>query len=264
MKAVNIIKYPGSKSRIAQWICSFMPKHKVYLEPFFGGGAVFFAKDSAAIETINDIDEDVINFFQVLRDYPDELTRQLAFTPYHRKEYDNAYSPAFTPIERARRFAIKCCMGFGCGNLYHNGFRRSVKSNGPDPAGIWNDLPKRLMSVVERLKRAQIECGPALPLIQKYDTPDALIYLDPPYYQGIRKPYLYKYEMSNRDHEEMIEIVKELKYAKVILSGYECELYNNQLKDWYVERTVNQVECGLKRQECLWMNFKPETLLYEN
>lgn len=73
----TILKYPGAKNRIADWIVSFIPEHKVYLEPFFGGGAVFFHKQKSRIETINDLDNNVYTFFKVLRDKPEELIWRL-------------------------------------------------------------------------------------------------------------------------------------------------------------------------------------------
>ncbi|MBF1117067.1 MAG: DNA adenine methylase, partial [Solobacterium sp.] len=80
-----VIKYPGAKNRIADWICSFIPEHKVYLEPFFGGGAIFFnKKQKAHIETINDLNDDVFNFFKTLRDDSESLIRAIELTAYSR------------------------------------------------------------------------------------------------------------------------------------------------------------------------------------
>lgn len=79
-----VIKYPGAKNRIADWICSFIPPHEVYLEPFFGGGAIFFNKQKAHIETINDLNGDVFNFFKTLRDNPDRLIEAIELTAYSR------------------------------------------------------------------------------------------------------------------------------------------------------------------------------------
>ena len=87
----NVLKYPGSKTRIAKWITEFIPEHDVYLEPFFGGGAIFFNKKPARIETINDLSEEVYNYFKVLREKPDELIHLLSLTPYGRKEYDTCF-----------------------------------------------------------------------------------------------------------------------------------------------------------------------------
>lgn len=122
----NVLKYPGSKNKIADWICSVIPPHEVYLEPFFGGGAVFFNKKPARIETINDLSGEVVNYFKVLRDNVDELIRLIELTPYAREEYNRAFNSADNDIERARRFAVRCCQGFGCSNRYKNGFRSGI------------------------------------------------------------------------------------------------------------------------------------------
>ena len=113
-----VIKYPGAKNRIADWICSFIPPHEVYLEPFFGGGAIFFNKQKAHIETINDLNGDVFNFFKTLRDNPDRLIEAIELTAYSRDEYEYAWSnpEGIDNVERARRFAIKCFMSIGAGN----------------------------------------------------------------------------------------------------------------------------------------------------
>lgn len=85
-----IIKYPGSKWRMAEWIVSLMPEHKSYLEPFFGSGAVFFCKSPSRIETVNDLDGEIVNLFRVVRDHPEALERAVALTPFSRGEYEGA------------------------------------------------------------------------------------------------------------------------------------------------------------------------------
>lgn len=106
MKAV--LKYPGAKNRIANWICSYIPEHSVYLEPYAGSLAVLFNKPRSHIETINDIDCEVTNYFKVLRDSPEELRKLIELTPYSREEYRRSYEEADDSIEKARRFCIKC------------------------------------------------------------------------------------------------------------------------------------------------------------
>ena len=103
MKA--ILKYPGAKNRIADWICSYIPQHDVYLEPFAGSLAVFFNKERCHIETVNDVDDEIVNFFMVLRDYPELLKRIIIMTPYSRSEYKRAFRKADNEIERHVDFA---------------------------------------------------------------------------------------------------------------------------------------------------------------
>ena len=162
MKA--LLKYPGAKNRLASWIVSHIPQHKVYCEPFLGSGAVFLNKEPAYNEILNDLDDDIYNFFKVVRENPKELCRLIEATPYSRTEYTTAYVESeeeALSIERARRFAVKCWQGFGCGNKYKNGYRRGIGVTSPNPAKAWAKLPDTIQLAAERLKNAQIEIGRA-------------------------------------------------------------------------------------------------------
>lgn len=154
-----VLKYPGAKNRLAEWIISFIPEHRVYLELFFGSGAVFFNKDPAKIETLNDLDGEVYNLFKVIRDRTEEFTKSLEMTPYSREEYENAYKKvsAETELERARKFMVRCWLGMGSSNVYKNGFRSSQQGNSPKTTKHWGELPDRVLLAAERLKHAQIE-----------------------------------------------------------------------------------------------------------
>ncbi|MHC1722525.1 MAG: DNA adenine methylase [Aminipila sp.] len=240
----TVLKYPGAKNRIAPWICSYIPEHKVYLEPYFGSGAVFFNKEPCHIETINDLNSDVYNFFKVLREHGDVLAEQIKLTPYCRDEYEKAYqTEENSQIEKARRFVIKCWQGFGCSNLYKNGFRSGQQSNSPDCAKAWNQIPERLIEAAQRLKDAQIENLPALELIDRYNTADVFIYCDPPYLHETRKNYLYKHEMMDSDHEALL-IALINHPGKVLISGYENDMYNIYLSGWNKAYMPTRVEGG--------------------
>lgn len=252
-----VLKYPGAKNRIAPWICEYIPKHNVYLEPFAGSLAVLFNKPRSHIETVNDLHGEVVNFFKVLRDNPEELMNLIELTPYSREEYDLSYQESDDDIERARRFCVRCWQGFGCANLYHNGFKSGQQSNSPNPARSWAELPKTMFQASERLKGVQIENLPAIELIRRYNTEDVFIYADPPYLHETRKKYLYKYEMGNDAHVELLEVL--IKHpGKVLLSGYDNDLYNSILKGWRKVHKNTLAECGIKRTETLWMNYDME------
>lgn len=253
MKAV--LKYPGAKHRMAKWICSYMPKHNVYLEPFAGSLAVFFEKERSHIETVNDLDGEIVNFFRVIREFPEQLEKKIALTPYSREEYENAFIPADDNVERARRFCTRCWMGIGCSNLYKNGFKSGQQSKSPNPAAAWNFLPETIKLAAVRLKSVQIEQMPALELLLRYDTEDVFIYLDPPYLYDVRKKYLYKYEMSDEEHEKLILTVIGHK-GKIMISGYDNEMYNSYLKGWNKVCKETIAESGAKRVEVLWMNYQ--------
>lgn len=258
----SVLKYPGSKGKIVKWLCSLIPEHDVYLEPFFGSGTVFFNKQKARIETINDLDGNVVNYFKVIRDHPQELMDALSLTPFARDEYEAAYllNNLDDDVEKARKFAVKCWMGFGCGNLYKNGFRSTQQGNGPRTTHVWSLLPDIIRMSADRLLDAQIENLPAVELIKRYDTPDVFIYADPPYLGTLRKPYLYPHDM--RTEEEHIELLTALKAhpGKVLLSGFDNGLYDSYLEGWHKETRASQAEKGVRRIECVWMNYElPET-----
>ena len=253
-----ILKYPGAKNRIADWIIKYIPKHKLYCEPFFGSGAVFFNKKPSYLEIINDLDDEVVNFFKVLRDDGDKLANLISLTPYSREEYKRAYIlEDISDIERARRFAVKCWQGFGCGNRYKNGYRRGIKDTSPNPASSWHRLPENLIFAMERLKNAQIEKKDAIELIGDIHGEDAFIYIDPPYLPDTRKKYLYNHEMDEEGHIRLLEAIKN-KDCKVMISGYDNELYNEYLKDWNKAVKGTTAEMGIKRTEVIWFNYSLE------
>ena len=196
-----------------------MPEHEVYLEPYFGSGAVFFSKTPVKIETLNDINGDIYNYFRVIRENAAALAKQIEMTPYSREEYEKCFkeiSDDDDPIEQARKFAVRCWFGFG---------------SSPQTTKQWNVLPDRILRSAERLKNAQIEQLDAIELIRRYDTPDVFIYLDPPYLPGIRKSHLYKQEMTEEQHVELLKEIKEHP-ARIMISGYENDLYNSMLSGW--------------------------------
>lgn len=252
-----VLKYPGAKNRIAKRICEYIPEHNVYLEPYAGSLAVFFNKRASKIETLNDLDGDIVNYFRVIRDKLEEFKRAIEMTPFAREEYANAYiySNSDSDIERARKFAVKCWMGFGCGNLYRNGFKSGQQSNSPNPASAWDALPITLAEASKRLKNAQIENLPALELLSRYDTEDVFVYLDPPYLPDTRKKYLYKYEMNKGEHIELLEVIKNHP-GKILISGYDNDLYNQMLPEWNKASINTLVEGGVHRKETLWMNYE--------
>lgn len=251
----SILKYPGAKNRIASWIIDYMPKHDTYLEPFAGSLAVLLNKPRCRIETVNDMDSSIVNFFKVLRDRGSELEEKIRMTPYSREEYIMAYQEANDELENARRWAVRCWMGFGCGNLYRNGFKTGQQRKSPNPATAWASLPETLELAIDRLRGVQIENLPATELIKRYDTSDVFIYADPPYLKETRKNYLYKHEMSNIDHEELLNMLVNHP-GKVMISGYESDLYNETLCGWNKAYNDTLAECGLKRKEVLWMNYE--------
>ena len=151
-----VLRYHGGKWILAPWIISHFPQHKIYVEPFGGGGSVLLRKERSVCEVYNDLDEDVVNLFRVLRDSAKALAlcHLLSLTPFGRLDFRAAYELCDDPIERARRMVVRSFQGFGSGSCnrdYSAGFRAASKQTGrPHPAD-WANIPECLWLVTERL-----------------------------------------------------------------------------------------------------------------
>lgn len=262
-----VIRYPGAKWRIAQWVIEHFPEHRTYLEPYFGSGAVLFNKPRSLIETVNDLDGDVVNFFRWIRDDPEKLSHEIYFTPYAREEFDRAFNEQNTEtnsFQRAVNFCIRLTMGYG---FRTNGNRVGWKCDihgreAAYSARDWCRKPELIMQAAERLRGVQIENLPAVELIEKHNFPNVLIYADPPYLLQTRSGKQYKKEMTDDDHEEMLTALKKHK-GPVVISGYESELYNEKLSGWHTEKISNQTQSNRQKEEVIWMNFEPDITFFE-
>lgn len=189
----NVLKYPGSKWRIAPQLIKMIPDHHSYLEPYFGSGAMLFNKLPSDIETINDLDSDVVNLFRCIQKDPERLVWLVMTTPFSREVYDGQFEkPEGTEctdaFERAVRFLIKCWQGHGFRtNGYKVGWKNDVQGRERAYAlRNWYRLPEWILDIVERLRMVQIEHRPALELIKKFDYKNVFMYLDPPYLLNTR------------------------------------------------------------------------------
>ncbi len=260
-----ILKYPGAKWRIAGWIIENMPTHHSYIEPFFGSGAVFFNKTPSNIETINDLDGEVVNFFEVVRDMPKKLAAKIHMTPYARAVYENVYKELCnynqSKLDKALKFCIKINMSHGYRCNAKNGWKNDVQGRERSYAvQVWNKLPEIIVQAAERLKEAQIEQRPAIEVIRRFNNPKCLIYCDPPYLLSTRRGKQYNVEMSDREHEELLHALLVSK-SKVIISGYESDLYNDTLKNWRKKTGFSLTQSMRKAKEVIWMNYDCEKQL---
>ncbi len=258
MKA--IAKYPGSKWSLADWITGFFPEHHSYLEAFFGSGAVLFNKQRSGIETVNDLDGNVVNLFECIREDPEKLARYIYYTPYAREVYEKAFNGVVSgdKFERALNFYIRLNMGRGFRtNGEKVGWRNDVQGRERSYASQdWCNLPEKIMQAAERLRCVQIENRPALELIPRFNYKNVLIYCDPPYMLGTRHGKQYRCEMDDKDHEALLDVLLKHKgYA--VISGYDTELYNSMLAGWKKAETISRTQSGTKKKEILWMNYEP-------
>lgn len=257
----TLLNYPGAKWGMAKEIVAMMPPHKSYLEPFFGSGAVLFNKPPSRIETVNDIDDDIVNFFAVLREQPDELARLISMTPYARTVFDAAHeNHGNTPLDKAYHFAIRSKMGHGFKTYQKTGFKIDIANrNRAYAVSCWNRMPKDLLEAAARLKDVQIEHKPAVDVIRKFNRDNVLIYADPPYLLNTRGGKQYRHEMDEQDHIELLSALNDHK-GPVILSGYPSEMYDRELRGWgrICRKSYNQN--ADQRMEVLWCNFELPTL----
>ena len=263
MKAV--FRYPGSKWSIADWIVSHFPEgyeKMVYLEPFAGSLAVFFTKNPGAVETVNDLNSEIVNFFQILRDRPEELKRVISLTPYSREEYDNAFLPGEDPLEKARRFLVKTNQAIGAKMGSKCGWRNHKQLKIGGTACKWAGVVDTIDAASARLlgnttHLVQIENMDAIRLIRRYNSPDALMYIDPPYVRSTRKSgRLYTHEMDDTQHKQLLDAILESK-AKIIISGYDCDMYNEALSGWNKDQTMLQTTSAEMSTETIWYNYEP-------
>lgn len=241
---------------MAREIVDLMPAHRSYLEPFFGSGAVLFNKPPSAIETVNDIDGDITNFFKVLRESPEELAEAISLTPYSREVFDDAHeNRGDDDFDRAYRFAIRSKMGHGFKTYQKTGFKIDVYARERSYCvDCWNRMPEQLLTAAIRLKGVQIENKPALELIKKFNHDNVLIYADPPYLLNTRGGKQYRHEMYEQDHIELLESLIQHK-GTVILSGYPFEMYDRVLCGWHRIERKSYNQNSDRRTEVLWCNF---------
>ncbi len=256
-----VIKYPGAKWSLADWIIEHFPPHHSYLEPFFGSGAVLFTKPRSNIETVNDLDGDVVNLFEWIRKDPEKLADAIYWTPYARDVYDRAWEAQYTEtdsFQRAVDFYARMMMGHGFKTTGEKvGWKNDVHGReAAYAANGWCKVPGIIRTAAERLRGVQIENRPALDLISRFNFPNVLIYADPPYLLSTRHGKQYRHEMTDADHQDLLDALKAHK-GPVLLSGYPSELYEKELQGWYRETTKTTDQLSRRRQEVLWMNFEP-------
>jgi DNA adenine methylase len=257
--------YFGGKTRLADRIVPLLPAHQHYVEPFAGSLAVLLAKPRSPMETVNDLDQDLMTFWRVLRDQPDELQLRMALTPHSRAEHRRAYDlDVEDDVEVARRVWVLLSQGRG-NTLRNTGWR--FYSN---PAGSNLGMPgylqayeKRVPDCAERLAGVSLECRNALELIADYGKhPSVLLYCDPPYLGSTRSAN-YRHEMTGDDqHRELAAALASCRSA-VVLSGYHSPLYDDLYDGWHRAElkawTGNGIRNGATktdgdRVEVLWSN----------
>lgn len=273
-----VLRWHGGKWKLAPWIISHFPEHRIYVEPFGGAGSVLMRKDRVYAEIYNDMDDVVVNLFKVLRDpaKADRLIDMLRLTPFARQEFNEALEAAEDDVERARHLVVRSFMGFGS-NAHSSSpvadktaFKtytrprdqyRSSNRSGTTPAHDWANYPDSLARTVDRLRGVIIEKRDAADVMRQHDGPATLHYVDPPYLPETRSPAnkydlkhrMYRHELTPDDHLKLLAFLPSLQ-GMVVLSGYPHAMYDNALPKWQrVERDA-LADGARKRTEVLWIN----------
>jgi DNA adenine methylase len=255
------LKYYGGKFRLSEWIIRHFPAHESYVEPFGGGASVLLRKPPSALETYNDADGDVVNFFEALRELPEELLRQIFLTPWARDEFVTCLQGCSARIERARRLYFRLWMSrHGGTTAIPSNWRRNKNKRSP-ATDVRMDL---LRSVAERLRRVQIENRDALQLIAEMDAPETLFYVDPPYPAATRTDKKrYAVELNtDEQHRQLADILRQVS-GFVVLSGYISELYVElfELRGWKRVDKLTNANGGTRRVESLWLSPRTASAL---
>ncbi|HAS6095343.1 TPA: DNA adenine methylase [Vibrio vulnificus] len=264
MKGIKhpVVRYHGSKFRLAKWVISHFPEHKCYVEPFGGSAGVLIQKPKSYAEVYNDLDDDVVNLFKVLRcqEQNQKLRELCALTPYSRREFEQAFYQCDEPIEKARRMVVRATMGFGSASatMGTSGFRTDTKRQYATAMHLWSRYPENLASVCERLQSVLIEHKPAIEVMQKHDGVQTLHYCDPPYLHDKRVSgnRYYQHEMTDSEHEELLKSILKLE-GMAIISGYDSDLYNDYLASFQKVTKKSRISAGRGtgiRTECLWIS----------
>ncbi|MFB9994102.1 DNA adenine methylase [Deinococcus oregonensis] len=254
-----VLRHPGAKWRIAEWICGHLPEHDVYVEPFFGSGAVFFHKEPARVEIINDLDSNVITAFRVIREQSAALAQLLALSPWSEGEYRAAFRALqqddLTDLERTRCLIVCTWQQMGRKPVSQRSSWRFREVMGQSPITSWHKLPDRVQVAVERLAHAQISEMPALKLLDQVNGPEVLIYADPPYLRELRSgTRMYDHEMQGREqHAELLDALR-AHPGPVVLSAYANAWYSEQLPGWQKVATSARTQTNAQRAETLWIN----------
>jgi DNA adenine methylase len=220
---IGPLPYIGGKRRLAKRLIALIPEHRTYVEPFAGGAQVFFHKPRSAVEVLNDVDDEIVNFLRVVQRHPHELARWLRWQPASRRLFEWYQAPppsSLTDIERAARF-LYLQKNAWSGRVHRQNFHYSVAHTANySPAR----LPARLIAAATRLDQVQIEHAPYEAVLRRYDADSSFFMCDPPYV-GVN---LYHYNFSDQQFIELAAQLATLK-GKFLLSVNDCP----QAREWF-------------------------------
>jgi DNA adenine methylase len=259
-------KWVGGKSRLRKQIIDILPPHTCYVEPFAGAAWVLFGKTPSPVEILNDIDQELVNFFRVVKEKPELLIKSFELELVARVEFEKLAEldpKQLTDVDRAHRFYYLIMAGWG-GELNYPRFQTSITDGGHGNRliGALKTLRSRIEPVHKRLSTVIVENLDWKDCIDRYDRPGAVMYIDPPY-PGNKCNYAHN--MRNwEDHEKLVKRLGEAE-CKWILSSYDNEEVRKLFGQFYIMpvqsfsgmRVEKNNTKRVQNNEALISNFQP-------
>lgn len=256
------ITYYGGKQTLLKYLLPLIPAHRLYCEPFFGGGAVFFAKPKSEVEVINDINGEIVNFFKVLKSNFPELQKEIRATLHSRELYKKAmvvyaHPDLFSDVKRAWALWVLTNQGFA-GMIGSWGFGKDDSKE----ASLAVKRENFTKDYEDRLVKVQVENNNAIKVIQRCDDKETFIYADPPYIgsdQGHYKGY------SENDYRELLDALAKVK-GNFLLSSYPSKILQTYIKKykWHVQKITKSVavtkHTDKVKTEMIVMNYDPSKI----
>jgi len=228
----NPVQWYGGKGKMVPKLLQLVPDGgRPYVEPYCGGASLFFAREPAEIEVLNDLNNEIVNFFRCLQDKStfEELRHRIMYTPYARAEFVRALNvgPDADPVTRAWATFVKYNMSVSATPQSPGNWGRSfiTRSGTSKVLSTWVARQTLLDAFRWRLMNVQIDNRDALDVVKYWDTPDAVFYIDPPYLPETRvRKSVYDVEQDIEHHAQLVQIILQCKGA-VVLSCYDHEVY---------------------------------------
>ncbi len=225
------ISYYGGKQNMLKHLLPLIPEHKIYIEPYFGGGSLFWAKEPAKCEIINDVNMNLVNFYKVLKNDGAALENKIKDTLHSRETYKKAmliydcpWLFADDPVIRAWAMYVVTNQGF----LHMVGSRWFDKGH-KSPQVFKNKVDLFGVNLADRIRHTQIEQNDAYKVMLSRDSENSFIYADPPYINTNMGHYAKTY--SEADFIRDLEVLANIK-GKFLLSNYPWEILNQYIKKY--------------------------------
>ena len=224
------IMWFGGKGNMASWVAAHLPPHRIYVEPFGGGASVLLAKPPSPVEVYNDIDHALYEFFLVLSDPTqfERFHRRIAVLPHSRELWRQCletWQCQNDRVERVWRWFVVARQSFS--GLFGKSWSSAVTCSYRGMAGTsskWLSTVESLPQIHARLQRVQIECADWRVILDRYDTPETLFYVDPPYVPETRRDGAYHHELTGEDHRDLVDRLLNIQ-GMAVLSGYPSPVY---------------------------------------